>query len=158
MAHGHDRGSSGLGRRQLLAAGITGAALVKLTSGGTASADQALDIQLLQTAASIENALVDFYVTVLGLPLLTSVNSTLKNNVFWTAHNHHIEHAKAFNDAVTKLGGRSQPAANPTLAQMFDGAGLGDLGQISAPGRHTGDRRAAAPTPHIGRYDDASPP
>lgn len=95
------------------------------------AADQALDVQLLQTAASIENVLVSAYDTILGLPAFTAntANAVFKN-LATTARAQHADHAAACNELAGKLGGRPQTGANPFLAQAVTRArpALNDLG------------------------------
>lgn len=119
------------GRRELLATGVAGAAIVGLAGLGAraAWADQALDVQLLQTAASIENVLVTTYESVLTLPVLNTSGTTRLRDILGAARTHHADHARAFNDAAGRLGGRPQTGANPALAQTA-GRRLGDLSQI----------------------------
>lgn len=98
----------------------------------TAAADQALDVQILQTAASIENVLVSTYDTLLGLPLFTGPTAnTLLRDMLSTARGQHAEHATACNELATRLGGRAQTGPNAALAQTVTrarSAGLGELG------------------------------
>lgn len=120
-----------LGRRRLLAAGAAGGALVALAATPPARADQALDVQLLQTAASIENVAMSAYETILALPLFgpTTPHTTLKE-ILTAARNHHADHAKAYNEATGKLGGRAQTAGNPNLSQIVGRSRLTDVGAV----------------------------
>lgn len=97
------------------------------------TADQALDVQLLQTAASVENALVDAYDVLLALPSLAgaSANPVLKT-LMTQSRLQHIDHATACNDLAGKLGGRPQSGANAAVAQMLARArnGLTDIGPM----------------------------
>lgn len=81
------------------------------------AADQALDVQMLQTAASVENVLVSAYDTILGLPSFTAptANGVVKN-LFVAARDHHTQHAAACNELAQALGGRTQTGANAFLA------------------------------------------
>jgi hypothetical protein len=118
--------------RRAVAAGLA-AALIELAAGrGRAGADPALDVQVLQTAASMENLLITTYEALLLLPLVTgsSANPVLKT-FFTTARNQHIEHGIACNELATKLGGRAQPGSNPGLASIATRArSAGDLAQV----------------------------
>ena len=107
-----------LGRRTLLAAGVAGG-LAPLTGAPPLLADQALDVQILQTAASIENLAVVTYDAIMPLPAVsgTTATPTLKA-ILSSARDHHARHAEAYNDAVGKLGGAAQTAPNPGLAQV----------------------------------------
>jgi ferritin-like protein len=129
----------GLGRRDLLHGALVAAvggrvlAAAPAALAASATADQALDVQMLQTAASIENVAVAAYDAILGLPLLTgSVATPALKQFLNAAHAHHIDHARAFNDAATKLGGRAQTGSNPGLAAMVsqERARLGDLASV----------------------------
>ncbi|HVL28045.1 MAG TPA: ferritin-like domain-containing protein [Acidimicrobiales bacterium] len=81
------------------------------------AADQALDIQMLQTAASVENALVAAYETILGLPSFTAATANgVVRNLLTTARDQHTQHAAACNELASRLGGRPQPGANAFLA------------------------------------------
>lgn len=95
--------------------------------------DQALDVALFQTAASVENAIVNAYDVVLGLPVLSGdkANAVLKA-LLTTARGQHNDHASACNDMAGKLGGKPQPNANPNLAQLLNRArpGLTDIGPV----------------------------
>ena len=107
-------------RKSLVAGGALAAygfgdALLRML-GTPAFADQALDVQMLQTATSIENVAVAAYDAALALPFIGGgeANPTIRNFVTKTK-DQHAEHARAFNDAVTRLGGTPQPDPNPVL-------------------------------------------
>lgn len=109
-------------RRQflgLLAATGGGTALLAGTGPRPASADQVLDVQLMQTAASVENLLVDTYSALLALPLFTAAaaNPVLKALVT-TARDQHGDHARACNDIATTLGGQAQTGLNGPLSAV----------------------------------------
>lgn len=101
--------------------------------GTPAFADQALDVQMLQTSASIENLAVATYETALALPFIggEGTNATIKAFVTKTK-DQHAEHARAFNDAVTKLGGSAQSQADPVLLGIVNTAKptLTDAGKV----------------------------
>lgn len=105
-----------------------------LGGGGlwTAAADQALDVQILQTAASVENVLVSTYDTLLGLPLFTGTGANLVlKDLLSTSRGQHADHASACNEIATRLGGRAQTGANATLAQTAARArGATDLATV----------------------------
>ena len=106
--------------------------LALITGGVLGAADQALDVQLLQTAASIENVLVSAYDTILGLPAFTAptANAAVKNLLI-TARDQHTQHATAANELAQKLGGRAQTGQNSFVANLVGRArpGLGELVQ-----------------------------
>jgi hypothetical protein len=102
------------------AAGVAGAAVL----AGAAPAYAAdVDVQVLQTAASLENLAVSTYKTALTLPFIggSSANTVVKAFATKTMAQH-TEHAQAFNGAVTKLGGKEQKDANPKYAAIVKAA------------------------------------
>jgi hypothetical protein len=105
--------------RGLLGGGI-GAALVALVSS-PAAADKSLDIQILQTAASLENLAVGTYKTALTLPYIANGNATVKAFAEKTMMQH-AEHGSAFNAQARKLGGREQSEANPKYNKVVTDA------------------------------------
>ncbi|MGI9023435.1 MAG: ferritin-like domain-containing protein, partial [Acidimicrobiales bacterium] len=115
-----------------LAAYGFGAALLRLLET-PAFADQALDLQMLQTSASLENTAVAAYEAALGLPFVggDAANATVKAFVT-TTKDQHAQHATAFNDAVIKLGGKAQPGPNPVLLGVVTTAKstLTDVGKV----------------------------
>ena len=113
------------GRRSVLALLVGG--------GGAVAFDQAFDVQMLQTSASVENAIVATYDMVLALPLLTAPNANAAlRGLLTTARAQHADHATACNDIGTKLGGKAQPGQNATLNQLAAKAkaGLTDIGPV----------------------------
>lgn len=70
-----------------------------------------LDVQVLQTAAALENLAVASYTSAQSLPLLAGGNDHLRELI---ARNkaHHVAHAAAFNQAVTQAGAAPQHAAD----------------------------------------------
>lgn len=102
-----------------------GAALLALMES-PAFADQSADVQILQTAASIENLAVATYTLALTLPFIggSSANLTVKSFVTTTARQHG-EHAAAFNALVTKLGGKAQTGPDPVLQAQVNQAKAG---------------------------------
>src|SRR5579884_2271186 len=87
-----------------LAAAGFGAALLGLFDA-PAFADQSTDIQMLQTAASIEVLAVSTYKTALTLPFIggSSANPVVKAFATTTMQQH-SQHLQAFNAAITRLG------------------------------------------------------
>ena len=106
----------------LLAAAGFGAALVAL-SESPAWADKSSDVQMLQTAASIENLAVATYGTALMLPFIggASANPVVKAFAMKTKDQHQ-EHADAFNAAVVRLGGKAQKDPDPVLLGVVNQA------------------------------------
>lgn len=106
----------------LLAAAGFGAALIAL-SESPAWADKSSDVQMLQTAASIENLAVATYGTALTLPFIggATANPVVKAFAMKTKDQHQ-EHADAFNAAVTQLGGKTQKDPDPALLTVVNNA------------------------------------
>jgi hypothetical protein len=111
------------GRTTLAVAGagvLAGAAIL-----GTATAAYAAgsDVQVLQTAASLENLAVSTYKTALTLPYIggASANTVVKAFAMKTMQQH-TEHAQSFNTAATKLGGKEQTAPDPKYAPIVAAA------------------------------------
>jgi rubrerythrin len=102
-------------------AGI-GAAVLAL-SAASATAAMATDIQILQTAQSIENVAIATYKTALTLPFIggSSANGVVKA-FSMTTMAQHTDHAAAFESAITKLGGKSQTAVDPALYKLVKAA------------------------------------
>ncbi len=106
----------------------------------TGRADVALDIQLLQTASSMETLLIDLYATALGtgplgknaapavaIAAMTDIaaRDTLVKLLTETQA-HHREHRLAFQALTTALGGQEQNEANPKYASGVTGADVSD--------------------------------
>jgi rubrerythrin len=92
-----------------------------------AFADKASDIQMLQTAASIEVLAVAAYEAVLGLPFAGDLPAVVQTFVT-TTKDQHAEHLQAFNSAATALGGAEQTMADPVLAPVVEQAKPGLTG------------------------------
>ncbi len=113
---------------KVLAAAGAGAAFAALLAG-KAFASQPTDVQILQTAASIEALAVATYQTALTLPFIggSSANGVVKTFAQMTMGQHQ-QHQQAFNAAVTKLGGKPQNSPDPVLLQVVDQAKPGLTG------------------------------
>jgi hypothetical protein len=100
----------------------------------TGSPELPLDVQVLQTAAALENLAAESYTTAAGLPFVVNGSARLRALLARNAE-HHRAHALAFNQAVAKAGGAQQTAADarfaptvrPMLAAMTDPAPLAAL-------------------------------
>ncbi len=118
----------------LLAAAGIGAALQGLFAS-EAFAASATDVQILQTAASIEVLAVATYKTALTLPFIggSSANPVVKAFVTTTMQQH-SQHGAAFNAAITKLGGKPQTNPDPALSKVVQAAvpGLTGPGPVVA--------------------------
>ncbi len=107
---------------KLLAAAGAGTAFAALMAG-KAFAGQPTDVQILQTAASIEVLAVATYNTALSLPFIggSSANGTVKAFAQMTMSQHQ-QHQQAFNAAVARLGGKPQTSPDPALLKVVDQA------------------------------------
>jgi len=107
-------------RRRLL--GLLGggaAGLLAAPLSTPARADTALDVQILQTASSLEALAVVTYDSVVenaGLAALGAFATGTRGR--------HDDHKKAFQAQTMALGGRVQDAPNPKFQPMFAGADL----------------------------------
>jgi len=112
----------GLPKSGVLAAAGLGTAMAALLAS-PAFADKAMDVQMLQTAASIENLAVATYETALTLDFIggASANAVVKAFAMRTK-DQHAQHADAFNAAATRLGGKAQDQPDPVLLGVVDNA------------------------------------
>jgi ferritin-like protein len=112
----------GLPKGGVLAAAGLGTAMAALLAS-PAFADKAMDVQMLQTAASIENLAVATYDTALTLDFIGggSANAVVKAFVEKTKEQHQ-QHAEAFNAAATRLGGKAQDQPDPVLLGVVNNA------------------------------------
>ncbi|HEY3832554.1 MAG TPA: ferritin-like domain-containing protein [Acidimicrobiia bacterium] len=106
----------------MLATGGLLAAVLRLFEG-TAFADQSTDVQMLQTAASLENLAVATYGTALGLDFIggSKANPVVKAFVMKTRAQHK-DHADAFNAAAASAGGKKQMNPDPVLLGVVNSA------------------------------------
>lgn len=112
----------------LLAAAGVGAALQGLFSS-PAFAASATDVQILQTAASIEALAVATYQTALTLPFIGGASANPVVKAFSTmTMQQHSQHLTAFNAAVTTLGGQAQTNPDPALLKVVNAAKPGLTG------------------------------
>ncbi|MEU9130813.1 ferritin-like domain-containing protein [Kitasatospora sp. NPDC048540] len=88
-----------------------------------------LDVQVLQTAAALENLAVTSYTSAEALPFLAGDGNAHLRELIARNKAHHAAHATAFNQAVTQAG-----AAPQHTADMRYAASVGRmLGQITDP-------------------------
>ena len=108
-----------------LGAGLFGKAFTMV------SADSASDIQMLQTAASIENLAIAVYTKAAGLDPAVSgaANPVVKAFVVMTIQQHN-DHLKAFNAASMALGGKAQTAIDQPV---YDAVVTPALAKIKGP-------------------------
>ncbi|HEV2768268.1 MAG TPA: ferritin-like domain-containing protein [Acidimicrobiales bacterium] len=113
----------GLGLGALSARGLLGGAFGTALMGivaRPAHAQADLDIQILQTAASLENLAVATYEAALGLPFFDQ-NATVVAFA-QTTRDQHAEHAVAFNSQAEALGGQPQNEPNADAAKVVEDA------------------------------------
>jgi hypothetical protein len=120
------------GRRQVLAKLGYGTAATGLLTGGfgamfagllatPAHAEDNLDVQILQTASSLERLAVNTYGTALTLPFIRGGNQVVVKFA-QTTMKQHDEHRQAFQSQTTALGGKPQDAPNPKFLQVVEKA------------------------------------
>jgi len=113
-------GRLGLSGGSAVAVGGIGAAVAALLAR-PAAADAALDVQILQTASSLETLAVATYGAALTLPFMKAGNKTVAAFAQKTMQQHD-EHKKAFQAQTTKLGGKVQDMPNPKYAPVVEAA------------------------------------
>jgi hypothetical protein len=110
----------GIGGGQALAAAGVGGALLALMAR-PAFADQSADVQMLQTATSIEILAVATYDAALHLPFAGSLPKVVQTFAT-TTKQQHTDHQAAFAAATTALGGKAQTAPDPVLLDVVNKA------------------------------------
>ncbi len=99
-----------------------GVALVGLLASA-AAASSSSDVQILQTAASIENLAVATYKTALTLPYIGgSAANPVVTKFAQVTMGQHAQHADAFNAAVKHLGGKAQNKPDPAFVPVVNKA------------------------------------
>lgn len=99
-----------------------GVALVGVLASA-ASAASTSDVQMLQTAASIENLAVATYRTALTLPYIGgSAADPVVTKFAQVTMGQHAQHADAFNAAVKHLGGKAQSKPDPAFVPVVNKA------------------------------------
>ena len=117
------KAGAAFGTRGLLAGGFGG--LLATLVASPARADEALDIQILQTASSLEKLAVGTYEAALGLPFVkngTGQAFTTIRAFAMETMSQHDQHKKAFQDQTTTLGGSPQDEPNPTFQEVVNDA------------------------------------
>jgi Ferritin-like domain len=108
--------------------GAAGGAVLVGALASAASASSSSDVQILQTAASIENLAVSTYKTALTLPYIggSSANPVVTKFAQVTM-GQHAQHADAFNAAVKSMGGKVEHKPDPAFVPVVNKAvaGLG---------------------------------
>lgn len=110
----------GLGGGAVMAGGF-GAALAALVAPRPAGADTTLDVQMLQTASSLESLAVATYQAALGLDFIKNGNKVVVKFAE-TTMSQHDAHKKAFQAQTTALGGKVQDQPNPVYAAIVEKA------------------------------------
>lgn len=116
--------NGGFGLGALAAKGLLptafGSALVGILARPV-SAQENVDVQILNTASSLENLAVATYQAALGLPFIADGNATVKAFAE-TTMSQHAEHGAAFNAQAEALGGSRQENPNPVLTPVVEEA------------------------------------
>jgi len=108
-------GDSSLLKKGALVGGV-GALLTALLAS-PAAADKKLDVQILQTASSLEVLAVATYGAALTLPFIKNGNAVVKKFA-QTTRMQHNEHKQAFQAQTKTLGGKKQTKPNPKYAAV----------------------------------------
>jgi hypothetical protein len=87
----------------------------------SAAADKPLDIQILQTASSLERLAVNTYGAALGLDFIKNGNATIVAFATKTM-SQHDQHRMAFQAQTTALGGTPQDQPNPKFQAVVTAA------------------------------------
>jgi rubrerythrin len=120
-AEHQDRLRASLGATTLLGA-AGGAALVSLLAS-PAFASSSSDVQILQTANSIENLAISTYKTALTLPYIGgSAANAVVTKFCQVTMGQHMQHDDAFSAAVKQLGGKAQNASDPAFVPVVNKA------------------------------------
>jgi Ferritin-like domain len=112
----------GIGTGSLAARGLFAGGMGSFLAGLLASparADTALDVQILQTASSLEVLAVATYKAALSLPFIQNGNKLVVTFAETTMKQHN-EHGQRFQAQTKALGGRVQDQPNPTFAQVVE--------------------------------------
>jgi hypothetical protein len=124
---------SSLGATTILGA-AGGVALVGVLASAAAAASSS-DVQLLQTAASIENLAVSTYKTALTLPYIGGSGADPVITKFaQETMGQHVQHADAFNAAAKHLGGKAQNKPDPAFVPVVNKAVASLSGATAAQG------------------------
>lgn len=119
LAHELGLSSGGSARTGVLAGGL-GVLLAALIAS-PARADTDLDVQMLQTASSLEILAVATYEAALGLPFISDGNPVIVTFAE-TTRMQHDDHRQAFQAQTRALGGQVQTNPNPKYAAVVEQA------------------------------------
>ena len=112
-------GGGSMAAKAVIPGGIA-AALTALLAR-PAAADQALDVQILQTASSLEVLAVAAYDAALGLDFIKNGNPVVVKFA-QTTMSQHDEHKQAFQAQTKTLGGKEQTTPNPKFVPVVEQA------------------------------------
>ena len=119
-----------LGATSILGA-AGGVALVGVLASAAAASSSG-DVQILQTAASLENLAVSTYKTALTLPYIGgSAADPVITKFSQVTMAQHMQHADAFNAAARQLGGKAQSKPDPAFVPVVNKA-VAPLGNATA--------------------------
>lgn len=104
------------------ALGVFGTVGLVAASSSSAFAAEDVDVQALQTAASLENLAVATYKKALTLPYLKGNARPIKTVRAFAmiTMGQHAEHSQAFNARVKELGGKPQKKTNPKYTPIVN--------------------------------------
>ena len=105
----------------LATAGVAGFGAVTALLTQPAAADKNLDVQILQTAVSLELLAVATYGAALTLPFIASGNPVIIKFA-QTTMSQHDQHRDAFSAQTKALGGVDQTATNPKYTPIVEAA------------------------------------
>jgi len=113
---------------------VGGATLVGVLASA-AGASSSKDVQVLQTAASIENLAVATYKTALTLPYIGGATANgVVTKFAQVTMGQHVQHADAFNSAIKSLGGTAQNKPDPAFVPIVNKAVKSLSGATAAQG------------------------
>lgn len=120
--------NGGFGMGALAARGLLGTAfgaaimnILNPTMAGAQEGGGDVDVQILQTASSLEILAVATYDAALGLPFIRNGNAVVKTFAM-TTMDQHDQHREAFQAQTQALGGDVQDQPNPPNQQVVDDA------------------------------------
>jgi Ferritin-like domain len=117
LLHTLGLGAGGLATRSLFAGGMGSFLGAMLAS--PARADTPLDIQILQTASSLEILAVNTYAVAMTLPFIQSSPKAVRDFATKTMQQHN-DHKLAFQTQTKTLGGKEQTQPNPMYAAVVE--------------------------------------
>lgn len=109
-----------LGLRRVVGVGAVGAALATIVAR-PAYSQSSIDVQMLQTASSLETLAIATYGAALTLPFIANGNAVVKAFAE-TTMKQHDEHNAAFQAMTKALGGAPQNTPNPKYAPIVETA------------------------------------